>query len=71
MSAERCLEYARYAGVPDSKARELCADPNTQRCTSALLRTLDGRPLRNLDALDRWAGDLLACYAPGPRERRT
>ncbi|MGI8886359.1 MAG: hypothetical protein ACR2G9_05545 [Gaiellaceae bacterium] len=31
---KRCLEFAREAGVPDAKARELCRDRDLQRCAA-------------------------------------
>ncbi len=57
MSLDRCLELARGMGVPDRRARELCADRSLQRCATALLpRPGDGR---NLDA---YFENLSHCY---------
>jgi hypothetical protein len=72
VSFDRCLEFVRAAGVPDGKARELCSDRNTQRCADAhLLFAAGTAPLRDLEAFDRWSGDLLACYSPDQTERST
>ena len=57
MSVDRCVAFAREFGVPDAKARELCRDPDLQRC-AAFWRPRPGDDGRQDAQLD----NLIACY---------
>lgn len=64
MTVDRCVSFVRGFGVAESDARELCRDPDLQRC-AAFFRPQSGDD-RSLDAqLENLAG----CYGTTSPER--
>ena len=57
MSVQRCVEFAREFGAADADARELCRDPQMQRCAE-FFRPQPGDDLSQNHQLD----NLIACY---------